>query len=90
MSYQLAPIGSGNKITQINVSTGATATTDLTDPAVNITSLMFYCDGTDPLSAGDYAQAHVTIVISGTVATGPGRTVPFNVETGATMRGSDL
>lgn len=61
----------------------------LTDPKVVISSLLFYADGT-ARAPGDYEQAHVTIVVSGTVAAGPGKTVPFTVETAATMRGSDL
>ena len=70
---------SGGAVTQNNVI--------LTDPAVNVTSLEFYVSGTTP---GDAYQPHVTITISGTVSSGQGKTEPFSVETGATMRGIDL
>lgn len=59
----------------------------ITDPSVNVTSLAFYVSGT---TKGDAYQPHVTIVIAGTVSYGPGKTGPFSVETGATMRGIDL
>lgn len=62
----------------------------ITDPLVNVTSLTFYANGTAPASSGDYHQANVVIVASGTVSAGPGKTVPFTIETSATMRGSDL
>ena len=61
---------------------------DLTDASTNITSLTFYPYGTVP---GDDHQARVSIVISGSVAyssSKPPQT--FVVETGATMRGTDL
>ena len=59
----------------------------LTDPSVNVSSLMFYDYGT---SSGDSEQARVTIIVSGTVSSGPGKTEAFTVETGATMRGTDI
>ncbi len=64
-------------------------TSVLTDPSVTVSALTFYAHGTKP-APGDYEQARVTIVVSGTVAAGPGKTEPFTIETGATMRGSDL
>ncbi|MDP1690212.1 MAG: type II secretion system protein [bacterium] len=66
-------------------------TTILTDPSVHVSSLMFYVTGTKTASEGDYTQPHVTIVISGTVSSGPRKTPQaFVIETGATMRGVDL
>lgn len=62
----------------------------LTDPSVSVSSLTFYVSGTSPASAGDYAQPHITVVVSGSVSAGPEKTEPFTVETGATMRGSDI
>lgn len=59
----------------------------LTDPAVQISSLTFYVSGT---AKNDATQPRVTIVVSGTVSSGPGKTESFTVQTGATMRGSDL
>lgn len=68
---------------------GATSVA-LTDPSVSISSLKFYTFGTPTARQGDYQQPRVTIVISGTVSSGPGKVESFNVQTGATMRGSDL
>lgn len=71
---------------------GSGAAVSLTDPSISITSLTFYTTGVEPYHAnGDIKQARVTIVVSGTVL-GESKTVPvaFTVETGATMRGSDL
>lgn len=61
----------------------------LTDPSVTISSLMFYASGTAK-PPSDYLQSRVTIIVSGTVSSGPGKTEAFTVETGATMRGSDI
>lgn len=62
----------------------------LTDPSVNITSLMFYVEGTPPVPA-DYKQPHATIIISGEISPGPGKPPEsFTLQTGATMRGTDL
>ena len=61
----------------------------LTDPSVQISALTFYASGTSR-APGDYTQSRVMIVMTGTVTAGPGKTLPFTVETGATMRGSDL
>ena len=61
---------------------------DLTDPiGVTISSLLFYASGT---ARGDAFQPHVTIIVSGTVSYAAGKTEPFTIETGATMRGSDI
>jgi prepilin-type N-terminal cleavage/methylation domain-containing protein len=63
----------------------------LTDSSVTITSLTFYAFGTKAASQSDYEQSRVTATISGTVSTGPGKpSQSFTIETGATMRGSDL
>lgn len=63
----------------------------LTDSSVKITSLMFYVYGTKGASQLDYEQSRASIVVSGTVSTGAGKSPQsFTVETGATMRGSDL
>ena len=72
----------------IQETTGSSAQM-LTDPSVSISSLLFYASGTGKPPA-DYQQPHVTIIISGTVSYGAGKTEPFTVETGATMRGSDI
>jgi prepilin-type N-terminal cleavage/methylation domain-containing protein len=64
--------------------------TPLTDSSVHVEKLFFYTTGIQPLSLGDNKQSRVTIWISGHVDSGPGKTVPFAVETGATMRGTDL
>lgn len=66
----------------------------LTDSTVTVTSLTFYASGTavpTPPSGGDYRQPHVTIIVSGTVSRGPGKPrESFTIETGATMRGTDI
>ncbi len=63
----------------------------LTDSSIEVTSLAFYPVGTAATSAGDYEQARVTIVVSGSVLVGPGKPPQqFTIETGATMRGSDI
>lgn len=64
----------------------------LTDSSVVITSLKFYAYGTKPASQNnDVEQARVHIVMSGTVTTGENKAPQsFSIETGATMRGSDL
>lgn len=62
----------------------------MTDSSVSVSSLTFYAFGTPSARGGDYDQPRVTIVVSGTVSSGPGKTEAFTVETGATMRGSDL
>lgn len=71
------------------MKTKENATSALSDPKVNITSLVFYPKGIQRAGA-DYQQARVKIVISGTVQSSPGKTEPFTVETGATMRGTDI
>lgn len=63
----------------------------LTDPSVEVSSLTFYVSGTGTVASGDFAQPYVTIVVSGTVSSGPRKTPQaFTVETSATMRGIDL
>ncbi len=59
----------------------------LNDLSVTITSLAFHPVGTTP---GDVEQSRVTMIVSGTVSSGPGKTESFTVQTGATMRGSDI
>ncbi len=86
----------GNTVSYTSSNSAITQTTNgvtasLTDSSIKITSLKFYAVGTQSYSAnGNQQQARVTIIVSGTVSSGPGRTVPFTVETGATMRGSDI
>lgn len=59
----------------------------LTDPSVSVSSLRFYASGT---ASGDSEQSRVTIIVSGYVSYAAGKREDFTVETGATMRGSDL
>lgn len=74
----------------VQTKNGTTAA--LTDPSVTVTSLVFYTGGTASEFEGDsqHLQPYVTMVVSGTVSYGEGRTQPFTVETGAAMRGTDL
>ena len=88
--------GSGQTVRYTSSSGVITQTTNgvivpLTDSSIHITSLTFYAVGTKSFTTnGDTTQARVTILISGTVSSGPGKTAPFSVETGATMRGTDI
>jgi prepilin-type N-terminal cleavage/methylation domain-containing protein len=59
----------------------------ITDPDVTITTLTFYLSGRSP---ADALQPRATIVVGGTVSSGPGETKTFLVETGASMRGVDI
>lgn len=73
-------------------SSGDIVTYSLTESAVNISKMTFYVTGVGGTSGspGDYYQPHVTLVISGTVSVGPGVSQSFTIQTGATMRGTDL
>ena len=87
ITYARGQQGSGGLIGDI-VKNGATI---LTDPSVNVSSLTFYVTGTGTVAQGDYNQPYVTVVVSGTVSSGPRKTPQaFTVETGAAMRGVDL
>jgi len=79
-------LSSGNTIMQ-RIGTGALV--PLTDPSVKVTSLIFYASGT---ASDDDLQPHVTIIVSGEVPYGPGpeQKKSFTIETGATMRGTDI
>jgi len=60
-------------------------------PSVTVSSLTFYTSGLSSYTAsGDRYQPNVTIVVSGSVSSGPGKTSSFTVESGATMRGTDI
>ena len=59
----------------------------LTDPAITVLTLEFFAQGT---TAGDNFQPQMTISVGGTINSGPGKTVSFTVETGATLRGPDI
>jgi prepilin-type N-terminal cleavage/methylation domain-containing protein len=62
----------------------------LTEPTVQVSTLQFFVTGTRNARFGDYSQPYVTMIVGGTVTSGPGKTEPFHVETGAAMRGTDL
>ena len=63
-------------------------TIPLTDPSIHISKLTFYVSGTASI---DNLQPYVTIIVSGTVSSGPRKTPQaFTIQTGATMRGIDL
>lgn len=62
---------------------------ELTDPSVNIGSLMFYSVGV-AVGAAD-GPPYVTMIISGTLPGGKTQApTPFTIETSAAMRGIDL
>lgn len=64
----------------------------LTDPSVVIdpNKLIFSIVGALPLHAGDQEQARVQINIHGSVTAGSASTESFDIQTLATMRGSDI
>lgn len=62
----------------------------LTDPSVHVSSLQFFETGGNNARSGDYSQPYVTMIMAGTVESGPGTSEPFHVETSASMRGTDL
>lgn len=65
--------------------------TPLTDSSVDVTNLTFVVNGSQPYSNGhDTTQPYVFITMSGTTSAGPGKTIPFTVQTSAVMRGTDL
>jgi hypothetical protein len=90
ITYSLTSSGScgstytGSCITRQETGGGATP---LSDPWVSVSILPFY---SDDLSSSDAGQARVTVVIGGTTSATHGKTIPFYIETGATMRGTDL
>lgn len=63
-------------------------TNTLTDPSIVIDHLDFRLFGSE--RGGADGQPRVTITISGSIEAGPGETLPFEIQTGATMRGIDL
>ncbi|MFM2330556.1 MAG: hypothetical protein RLZZ26_63 [Candidatus Parcubacteria bacterium] len=91
---------SGNTISYSNVGgaimqTTSTGSVPLTDSSITIdpNGLKFYLTGSQSFSGSggtDRQQPNVIILISGSVSAGPNKTIPFTVETSATMRGSDL
>ena len=71
--------------------TVGSVTSTITDASVQITALTFTLTGASRYSQnGDTTQPRVTIDVRGVVSTGPGKSRTFNVETDATMRGTDL
>ena len=66
---------------------GGTAGGVITDPAITVSALRFYVSGTP---RGDAYPPHVTIIITGSISAGPGKTQTFSIETGATMRSLDI
>ncbi|MDO8623972.1 MAG: prepilin-type N-terminal cleavage/methylation domain-containing protein [bacterium] len=81
---------SGSVNGHIQATIGSAAPVQLTDSAVDITSLKFYLSGYGGTSDLDYAQPFVRIVATGTARADKGQTVTFSVETAAAMRGIDL
>lgn len=76
----------GNTIQEIK----GTETRTLTDASVNVSSLRFYVVGTAKTSVNDYQQPRVLMVVSGTVTSSALNTDRFYVQTGSTMRGTDI
>lgn len=60
---------------------------DITDESIDVDTLTFGLTGQN---SSDTTQSRVTIFISGSIDAGHGVSVPFSVQTGATMRALDL
>lgn len=96
-SFTFTPVDSGSSVTyrrETQVAPGGASVgaltkngAPLTDPSVDVQSVAFYVTGT---TRGDSQPPHVTMVVTGVVAYGAGRTQTFAVETGATMRSTDI
>lgn len=86
VTYSLSS-GSSGTLRTLQKTVGTGAPIILTDPSVDITELTFDLVGA---LKNDQLQPRVTIIVEGSVPSGPGKTQTFNIETGATMRGSDL
>src|SRR3989344_4535090 len=84
IQYGLNVDGTGPKI-QESIDYGPF--TDLTDQSVEITSLGFTCSA---IPTGGVGVNYVTITVSGSVSTGPGKTQSFTIETGAARRKINL
>lgn len=89
IEYNVVSVASGQYRLQQKVGSNSATPFDVTDPSVIITSPdVFYCSGT---SRDDNDQAHVTLVLQGEVEVGKNRDAQtFFIQTGATMRGTDL
>lgn len=82
--YRFVQVGAGYKITQTANGTSI----DVTDQSVVLSSdSRFECRGVTKL---DKEQINVVMIVSGTVASGPGKLVTINLQTMATRRGVDL
>lgn len=91
-----SPVGNVYNYIQRLDTNDSTASGSVTDSSqINITNLTFYLSGIYPtpgstLGPSDALQPHVTIIIQGEVFLAPGKKQSFSIETGATMRGTDL
>ena len=84
ITYRLKNDGSIGQCTG-SLCTDATSVA-LTDPRIDITSLVFYVRGVGTNGADDLIQPNVTFTISGTMATEDGEVTSFSIQTGATQR----
>jgi len=69
--------------------TGSTISAKLTDPRITVSTLNFYVRGVS-VESGTKIQPQVTFIIAGSMVTGPGKTVNFSIEGGATQRVLEL
>ncbi|HQT82536.1 MAG: hypothetical protein B7W98_00485 [Parcubacteria group bacterium 20-58-5] len=95
VTYSLGTTAASKQYIEVTTYSAANGTViaALTDPqSVDVTGLTFYVSGTKPGDIyQDIYQPHVTIIVQGNVSVGPGKPPqPFSIETGATMRGTDL
>lgn len=65
--------------------------TRLVDPRINVSSLMFYTQGTTPFSSGDQVQPRVIFTVTGSITPDPDSApITFTLESMATQRLLDL
>ena len=89
-SFSASECGGGNTQGCIIEQVNGGAPIPLTDPSVAVSSLTFYAYDVNPASQTAPDQARVTIAVGGTTQAGHGQTEPFAIETGATMRATNL
>ena len=93
VTYILVPTSTGNAIGECydigaSISCNASSATIITDPRINILSMMFYVHG---VGSGDGTQPQVLFTVRGSITT-DANTVPvvFTLESAATQRFIDL
>ena len=87
VTFRLNEVDSKGVIQEAKNPAGGISFVNITDKNIDVDTLIFDLEGEAP---GDTTQSRVTIFISGTIDAGRGVSVPFSVQTGATMRVPDV